>query len=121
MPRLEQLDAWTVARQLAVAAYRLTLTDALRRHFGLIDQIRRCAVSVPSNFAEGYGQGTQPQFRRGTRIALGSAYELLTQLHVLNDLRLIHSRDVLTTLDHCHRAIALLTAFLKGLGAHPGK
>ena len=120
MPRLEQMDAWTSARRLAVAAYRLTLTSALSRHFALINQIRRSAISVPSNFAEGYGLGTLAQFRRGTRIALGSAFELLTQLHLVDDLDLTEPKEVRAALDHCRKVIALLTAFLRSLGAHPG-
>ena len=55
MPRLEGLETWKVARETAGSAYRLTLEDGLKHHFALIDQIRRSAISIPSNIAEGYG------------------------------------------------------------------
>src|SRR5207302_6137363 len=58
MRRLESLEAWRAARQLAAMAYRLTLEPPLSRHFSLADQIRRAAPSVAANVAEGYGLAT---------------------------------------------------------------
>src|SRR5207244_10015477 len=99
MRRLESLEAWRAARQLAVIAYRLTLEPPLSRHFSLADQIRRAAPSVPANVAEGYGLATRPQFVRCLRIALGSAMELRTHLEIVMDLSLysvMSVADVLT-------------------------
>src|SRR5256884_9788942 len=88
MRRLESLEAWRAARQLAALAYRLTLEPPLSRHFPLVDQIRRAAPSVPANVAEGYGLATRPQFVRCLRIALGSAMELRTHLELVQELEL---------------------------------
>ncbi|MFT5876432.1 MAG: four helix bundle protein [Salibacteraceae bacterium] len=52
--------------------------------YGLTSQIRRCAVSMPSNIAEGCGRGTDKEFNRYLDIALGSSYELETQLLLLD-------------------------------------
>src|SRR5688572_25603978 len=73
MRKLQKLDAWRGAQELARSAYLLTMTPTLRKHFALIDQIRRAAPSVPANIAEGYALGSTPQFVRCLKIALGSA------------------------------------------------
>jgi len=86
--RLASLKAWTCGKTVARSAYKLTLDDPLRRHFGLADQIRRAAAAIPANIAEGYALATTPQFVRCLRIALGSATELLTHLELVQDLSL---------------------------------
>src|SRR5207248_9727952 len=65
--KLDSLQAWTVARQVARTAYRLTRDPPLNRHFGLTDQIRRAAASIPANIAEGYALGTTARFVRFLR------------------------------------------------------
>ncbi len=57
--------------------------------YGLTQQIRRCAVSVPSNIAEGRGRGTDPQLAHFLDIAQGSAFELETQLYLSNRLQFL--------------------------------
>src|SRR5213080_3618889 len=66
MKQLASLEAWKCANALARSAYRLTLQAPLSRHFGLSDQIRRAAVSVPANLVEGYALGTTMQFVRAS-------------------------------------------------------
>src|SRR5205807_10276026 len=80
MQQLEQLAAWRVAQELAETAYRLTMTSPLDRRFGLMDQMRRAAVSIPANMAEGYALSTTEQFIRCLRISRGSAAELRSHL-----------------------------------------
>jgi four helix bundle protein len=52
--QLESLDDYRIAQELATNAYHLTLAPPLSKHFALSDQIRRAAISVPANIAEGY-------------------------------------------------------------------
>jgi four helix bundle protein len=80
MHNFKKLTVWQLAMDVAHAVHQLTsqLPDAER--YGLISQMRRAAVSVPSNIAEGAGRGSNPDFRRFLHIACGSAYELKTQL-----------------------------------------
>src|SRR5881394_78411 len=108
MRRLESLEAWKAARQLAAMAYRLTLEPPLSRHFPLVDQIRRAAPSVPANVAEGYGLATRPQFVRCLRIALGSAMELRTHLELVAE-----------ALQRCERLIDLIIGLIRSLVARP--
>src|SRR5256886_10277244 len=97
--KLDSLQAWTVARQVARSAYRLTLDPPLNRHFGLTDQIRRAAASIPANIAEGYALGTTAQFIRFLRIALGSGTELCTHLELVRDLALAPTEGVAEALE----------------------
>jgi four helix bundle protein len=102
--KLERLDTWRTAQDRAYAAYLLTLSPQLSRHFALIDQIRRAALSIPANIAEGYSLGTTPQFLRGLKIALGSNTELYSHLGVLARLNLLPSDEVRAVIDLCNRA-----------------
>ncbi len=113
--RLESLEAWKVARQLAGAAYRLTLHPPLSRHFALADQIRRAAPSIPANIAEGYSRATKPQFVRCLRIALGSATELRTHLELVQELELSPEKPTAETLKRCDRVIGLIIGVIRSL------
>src|SRR5881392_3367852 len=115
MRQLEQLDAWRVAQELAETAYRLTMTSPLDRHFGLMDQIRRAAISIPANMAEGYALSTTAQFVRCLRIALGSASELRSHLSLLQRLRLTPETDVTQGIDLSNRTISMLVGLLRKL------
>lgn len=117
MNRLQSLKAWTEAGQLAREAYRLTMVDPLKYHFGLADQIRRAGVSVPANIAEGYGLGTRPQLIRCLRIALGSAYELRTCIEIAIDLSLAAPERGRAASDRCTLVVRLLIGLLKRLRA----
>ena len=117
MQRLRDRDVWKVSSRLARDAYRLTMSPPLISHYGLADQIRRSAASIPANLAEGYGLGTRPQFIRCTRVALGSAYELRSHLELAADLRLGSSEQLDQALQKCTRVISLLVGTLRGLQA----
>ena len=61
--------------------------------FGLTDQLKRSSVSIPSNIAEGYGRNTRTDYKRFLSIALGSVYELQTQIVISKELNLISEND----------------------------
>ncbi len=113
--KLERLDTWRCAQELAYQAYLLTLSPQLSRHFALIDQIRRAALSVPANIAEGYSLGTTPQFLRGLKIALGSNTELYSHLTVLARLDLLPTSEVRAVIDLCNRVIAMTIGLIRKL------
>jgi len=115
---LERLDAWRTAQELAYQAYLLTLEPPLSKHFALIDQIRRAALSVPANIAEGYSLGTTPQFVRGLKIALGSNTELYSHLAVLARLNLLPLDDVRGVIELCTRVIAMTIGLIRKLTSH---
>ena len=71
--------AWQRGMDLVDAVYHVTRSFPDHERFGLTSQLRRAAVSVPSNIAEGYGRGAQQEYLRFLRIARGSLFEVETQ------------------------------------------
>ena len=82
-----QLRVWQTSRGLALNIYRLTQAFPSSERFGLTAQMRRSAISIPSNIAEGAGRGGAA-FRQFLRYAAGSASELETQLDIAHELGL---------------------------------
>jgi four helix bundle protein len=83
--RFEEIQAWQLARQLTREVYAMTNSGAFAKDFGLRDQIRRAAVSVMSNIAEGFERRGNREFARFLSIAKGSAGEVNSQLYVALD------------------------------------
>lgn len=96
--RLEDMLAWQKAKQLTIDIYKLTNEPLFSKDFGLKDQIRRAAVSVPSNIAEGFGRGGTNEFKNFLSISKGSLYEVKTQLIIAYELGLVEepSKEKLT-------------------------
>jgi four helix bundle protein len=115
MRKLRTLPAWRRAHELAHAAYSLTNSPALARHFALVDQIRRAAISVPANIAEGYALGSTPQFLRCLKISLGSCTELLTHLSLLQALRILPESEVAPCVELCDRVTGLIIGLIRKL------
>ena len=88
-PKHYELDAWKEAMRLARQIYEITQDLPESERFGLCLQMRRCAVSIASNIAEGAGRGTQAEFRRFVQIARGSLTELDTQVWIASEMNLI--------------------------------
>ena len=74
------LDAWQLAMQIVVSIYRITRAFPAEEKFGLVAQLRRAAVSIPSNIAEGHSRIGAAEFRRFVSIARGSIAEVETQI-----------------------------------------
>jgi four helix bundle protein len=92
------LIAWQRGRSLAREVYLVSQRFPRAEQFGLTNQARRAAVSVPSNIAEGFGRGTTADFLRHLRIARGSLGELDTQLVIASDLGYMSEGGTLTDL-----------------------
>ncbi|WP_291404431.1 four helix bundle protein [Daejeonella sp.] len=100
MHNLKELKIWKKAIDLAVEVYQVTSLFPLEEKYGLTSQIRRAAVSISSNIAEGAGRNSEKEFKHFLGIANGSSYELQTQLFISNKLSLINNED-LEKLHHC--------------------
>lgn len=83
--RFEDFVAWQKARTLTAAIYRKSDEGKFARDFGLKDQIRRAAVSIMSNIAEGYERGKPSEFHQFLCVAKGSCAEVRSQLYVALD------------------------------------
>lgn len=89
----EDLIIWQKGITLAKVIYKITKALPVEEKFALGDQLRRAAVSVPSNIAEGYGRRTSNDYRKFLHIALGSLYEIQTQLKIGYELGMINSQS----------------------------
>jgi len=87
MASFRELQVWQRAMQLTIAIYRLTEDFPREEQFGLTAQIRRSAVSIPSNIAEAQGRQNVGEFRQFLAIARGSNCELETQLEIARGLK----------------------------------
>ena len=94
MHKYKELNVWKLAVELATEVYKVTAQFPAEEKFGLQSQIRRSAVSIASNIAEGAGRGSNGEFKQFLGIAYGSAYELETQLLISRNLAFISENDI---------------------------
>ena len=85
--------AWQTARRLAAAVYKVSQNDKFRRDFGLRDQIRRAAVSVMANIAEGLSHKSDREFARFLVMAKSSSNEVQSHLYVALDQSYLDEQD----------------------------
>lgn len=93
MNDFRKLEIWQLSKELSLQIYKVTELFPESEKFGLSNQIRRSAISIPSNIAEGSGRNSKIDFSRFISIAIGSAYELDTQLEIAFDLKFISESD----------------------------
>ncbi|MRR08893.1 four helix bundle protein [bacterium] len=114
--RFEDIEAWKTARELTRAAYSISNSRAVRRDFGLRDQLCRSAVSIMSNIAEGFESQTKPGFIRYLGIAKASSGEFRSQLYAVLDQEYISREDfgkLFDTAEKCSCQISKLMTYLK--------
>jgi len=92
------LAAWQESMALAKTIYEITSGFPADERFGLVSQMRRCAVSIPSNLAEGAGRGGKKEFSHFLSIARGSLSELETQITLAAELGFMEADENLTAL-----------------------
>ena len=103
------LVAWQKAFSLGLAVHSIAKRLPAEERFELAAQLRRGAIAVASNIAEGYGRGSRPDYLRFLRIARGALYELDTQLMFAVRLRYLQENDydgLKAQLDECERILA---------------
>jgi len=94
MHNFRQLQIWKEGMEATKQVYLLLAKFPPSEKFGLISQISRCAISVPSNIAEGSSRSSNKEFAHFLSIALGSLFELETQLLLSAELAIVNSIDV---------------------------
>jgi four helix bundle protein len=82
----KDLIVWQKSRELAVSVYKLCSELPDNEKFGLVTQLQRASVSIPSNIAEGYRRNNQKEYKQYLGIALGSTAEVETQLILVLDI-----------------------------------
>jgi four helix bundle protein len=110
------LIVWQKAMELARQVYTLTASLPRSEVYGLLPQLRRAAVSVPSNIAEGQGRLTDLQFRHFLGNARGSLNELQTELELAADLGYLDKHHVRNLMDQGLEVARLINGLLTSLG-----
>jgi four helix bundle protein len=117
--QFEDLEAWKLAREVCREIYRVSGQGQFARDFALRDQIRRAAISISSNIAEGFERDGSSEFAHILWVANGSACEVRSQLHLALDQDYLtpelHGRLVVLT-TRCSSVLGGLIRYLRGSG-----
>jgi four helix bundle protein len=113
----KDLDVWKVAMTLAQESYLLTARFPKDEMYGMSSQIRRAAVSIPANIADGYGRDQTGSFVQFLRIAQGSARELETHLILAERIRFVDQEAVVPLQELCERVSKMLRSLIRSLEA----
>ena len=112
-----KMTIWNEGMNLATDVYKATKQFPREEEFGLKSQLRRAAVSIPSNIAEGCSRGSQKEFKHYLEISLGSAFEVETDIILTHRLSMISEKELSTLLEALHiqqRRINALIIKVKG-------
>ena len=116
-----ELQVWQKAMQLTVAIYQLTRSFPREELYGLTGQLRRAAVSVPSNIAEGHGRLSNREFTQFMSVARGSVCELQTQLEIARSLGFGTLKAIEEAERLSHEVGKMIFAFLGSLKSQPAR
>ena len=109
------LKVWNTAVQLTLEVYRITESFPQSERFGLTAQLRRAAVSVACNIAEGHARSTRGEYRNFLSIARGSAIEVEVQLFLAEQLGYVQSPVLIKARDHCDAVSRMITNLKRAL------
>lgn len=107
----ENLIAWKKAKGVCLFCYKLVKSFPKEEKYGLSDQLRRAAISIPSNIAEGYSRGSGKDACHFFSISIGSIYEVMTQIDIASELNYVslEEREELFVL--CNESLRLINGF----------
>jgi four helix bundle protein len=117
--RFEDLDVWQSAKELTNLVYRLSSSGTIARDFGLRDQMRRAAVSIMSNIAEGFESLIQAMFIQYLARAKGSAGELRAQLYIALEQEYMTTDEFQSALSLAETCSKQLASFIRYLESQP--
>lgn len=115
MHRYKDLKFWQLSRAFCKEIYEVTNLFPETEKFGLVSQLRRASVSVPSNIAEGASRSSNKDFNRFLVISLGSCYEIETQLLLSFDLGFINENELERLNNSLHQIIKMMSKFCSTL------
>lgn len=114
-----ELEVWKRGVDLVTEIYSLTKKLPRDERFGLMTQLQRSALSIPSNIAEGYGRSHRGDYLHHLSMANGSLCELETQLIIAGRLKYITQADARTAWSLCQETGKMLSAIMRSLKAKP--
>ena len=119
--KFEEIGAWKRGRKLVASVYAVTGEGLFANDFGLGEQIRRAAVSICSNIAEGFGRRGNKEFIKFLWIAKGSAAEVQSQLYHARDLKYIQHDKAKELYDKTNLISAEIYSLIKSLSITPSR
>ncbi|MCK5052364.1 MAG: four helix bundle protein [Candidatus Cloacimonetes bacterium] len=115
MKTYREIICWQKAIELVKSIYKITNNFPQSEQFGLTSQLRRAAISIPSNIAEGFGRSSNKEFRRFLEISRGSLFELQTQLFISKELGFIISKSYDMIYEQTREVERILIGFINSL------
>ena len=115
MKDFKKLNVWQRSIELVASVYKISKDFPIEEKYGLISQITRSAVSIPSNIAEGSSRFSEKDYFRFLEIALGSAFELETQLIIANKLEIANSIELTKLIEETKTIQKMLSGFMSKL------
>lgn len=112
MKSFTELDVWLEARKLAKDVYAVTKAFPKEEKFGIVNQMRRSAVSIVSNIAEGCGRNTSKDTIHFLHISRGSLFELETQVYIAFDQNYLNEKTLNEILGHILSCKKLINGFI---------
>lgn len=116
--KFTDLRAWKESHKLVLMIYEITKNFPKEELFGLVSQMRRCAVSITSNIAEGFGRRSYKEKIQFYLIARGSLIELQNQLLVAKDVKFLNEKDFKEIANQSVEAHKILNGLIKGSRAY---
>ena len=111
----KNLEVWKKSMLLVEEIYKMTNQFPEEEKFGLTNQIKRAAISVPSNIAEGSGRNSTKEFKRYLEIALGSLFELQTQIILSNYKEYLTKNKLETMEEQTEELQKMISSFMRSL------
>ena len=115
MKHWKDLLVWQKSHELVLSVYRITSDFPKSERYGIVDQTRRAAASIPANTVEGHSRNSQKDFLRFLYIARGSLEELRYFLLLSRDLDFINKDKYLELEENCQQVSKLLNGLIKSL------
>ena len=112
----KNLKIWQRSIDIVEMIYRETVDLPIEERYGLTSQIRRASISIPSNIAEGSSRQSKKEFKYFLSIALGSCYEVNTQLELAKRLSMLNDKTTDTIIHELDEVEKMIIGFLKSLG-----
>ena len=109
------LVAWQKSVALVTGVYQRTRVFPKEEMYGLVSQMRRAAVSIPSNVAEGFGRHSTNEYVRFLQISMGSLFELETQLEIAQNLGYLEPKQYEALEEDCREVERILSALIQGV------
>ena len=115
MNTIRDIKVWQKAMDFVTLLYKNTRHFPVEELYGLTSQMRRSAVSIPSNIAEGFGRKSTNEFKRFLQISMGSLFELQTQLEISKNLGYLTEKQFDTLFKDLREIEIMLTSFINSI------